>query len=80
MPVTPAEAKQIAGVHQNGGQRIEVLVREGRLYVKLANREVEFVRHGENQFSGGTEFTVVHGADGAVRCLHSGLRAFARVP
>jgi CubicO group peptidase (beta-lactamase class C family) len=80
MAVSVAEVKQIAGVYRNGDQSIDAFPREGKLYVKIADREFEFIRYGEKRFSGGVEFTVVRGADGAVRYLHAGLRAFARVP
>jgi len=80
MPVSTAEIQKMVGAYRNGDQRIEVVTRDSRLYVKLASREFELVRHGENHFSGGSEFTVVRGADGTIRYLHAGLRAFARVP
>src|SRR5258708_6418532 len=62
MPVTAAEMRKVTGVYQNGDQRIEIAARDSKLYVKLAGREFELVRHGENRFTGGSEFTVVPAA------------------
>ncbi len=80
MPVSAAEIKRIAGLYQNGEQRIEIVAHDNGLYVKRAKKETELVRHGENHFSGGGEFTIIAGADGTIRYLYSGLRAFARMP
>ncbi len=80
LPVTPLEIERITGIYQNGDQRIEIVAYGNRLFVKRGGKEIELVRHGETSFSGAGQFTTIPGADGKIQYLHSGLRAFARVP
>jgi hypothetical protein len=81
LPVTAKDIHEIAGVYQNGGQRIETSAKDGRLFVKRGlGPEVELVKRGDHSFdAGGAEFTMVSGADGLIEYVHSGLRSFARV-
>jgi CubicO group peptidase (beta-lactamase class C family) len=79
LPVSAAEISKIVGIYQNGGQRIEIAARDGRLFVKRGGSETEFERHSETSFRAGTEYTLVAGASGAIEYLHSGARSFARV-
>jgi CubicO group peptidase (beta-lactamase class C family) len=81
VPVTADDIKRLAGVYQNGEQRIEIVACDGKLYVKRGGRgaETELLAHGDNTYSGGGEFTMIPGADGSAEYLHAGLRSFARV-
>jgi len=83
MPVTAQDLSRHTGVYQNGGQRMEILARENRLYLKRGGMvEVPLVKHSATRYaveSGGGELIVVAGADGKTQYLHSGSRSFARV-
>jgi CubicO group peptidase (beta-lactamase class C family) len=79
LPITAAEIPKIAGVYQNGDQRIEIVARGDRLYLKRGSGDVEFIRRGENTFTAGAEYTTIYGAGRMVEYLHSGMRSFARV-
>jgi CubicO group peptidase (beta-lactamase class C family) len=79
LPIAAAEIPKIVGVYQNGDQRIEIVARGERLYLKRGNSDIEFIRHGENTFTAGAEYTTVYGAGRMVEFLHSGMRSFARL-
>ena len=70
------------------GQRevsFEILLHEGRLFLKQGQYEVPISKVGENRFSAGLtgnaqmEFALVPGADGKAEYLHLGLRAAKRM-
>ena len=81
LKVTPNDVSRIEGVYQNGSQRIEILSRDNRLFLKRDRRaEVELVKHSDSSFTAATAvFNMVAGADGRNEYIHSGSRSFARV-
>jgi len=83
MAVTAEDLSRHTGVYRNGGERLEILARENRLYLKRGGMvEVPLVKHSATRYaleSGGPEYVVVAGADGKTQYLHSGSRSFARV-
>lgn len=84
LPLTDDDLKRNAGTFRNGEERIEVVARDNRLYLKLsAAPEMPMIKYGDADY--GTEraadsFTMVPGADGKTEYVHTGLRSFARVP
>lgn len=81
-PLAAEDISRIAGVYQNGAQRIEIAARDNRLFVKRgAGAQVELTRRGESLFSAAdTRFVIVKGPGGRSEYVFSGGRSFARVP
>ncbi len=82
MQLTANDLNRIAGVYQNGDQRIEITAKDGHLFVKRGRgAESELAKHGDGSFGAGNggEFTMVADVDGQIEYVHSGLRSFARV-
>jgi hypothetical protein len=82
LPVTADDIRGIAGVFQNGEQRIEIAAKNGRLIISRGREvQVELAKYGDRSFRDpkGAEFTAVPGSDGRIEYLHSGLRSFVRV-
>jgi CubicO group peptidase (beta-lactamase class C family) len=83
VPATGEDLARNAGIFRNGDQRIEIVARENRLYLKRgATPEVAMIKFGDTDY--GLEkaaglFTMVRGADGKTEYVHSALRSFARV-
>jgi CubicO group peptidase (beta-lactamase class C family) len=82
LAVTAADLARNAGVYRNGDQRIEVVARDGRLFVKQRERETPLVKHSEMRYAAegraGGEFILVAGADGKTEYVCSGTRSYAR--
>src|SRR5207302_8401092 len=82
--MSAAEAVDYAGVYVNGSARTELLVKDGKLFIKQAAIDQPVVKMGENRFalaSPGSrqEFVIVTGAAGQAEFLHRGLRSLKRV-
>ena len=83
-----AEMAKYAGSYTNPPARIDVTVREGKLYFRRGAQEDEATKVGDLRFAvtppppAGTPqtFTLVPGADGAIGFLHMGSRALKRIP
>jgi hypothetical protein len=80
--ITADDAARVAGVYENGSQRIEIVVRDNRLVLKRARgAEVELAKRSQNSFTAGTSrLTMVAGTDGKTEYVHTGARSFVRVP
>ena len=98
LPLTPREAAKMTealeisagdigrhvGVYRNGSQRLEIVAKDGRLFLKSAGgSEMVLVKHSETRYgtagAGPTEFVLLAGDDGKTEYVHSGSRSFARV-
>jgi len=81
--VTGQDLERNVGMFRNGDQRIEIIARENRLYLKRgAAPEVAMIKYGDTDYGlekGAGSFTMVRSADGKTEYVHSGLRSFARV-
>ncbi|MDR3702143.1 MAG: serine hydrolase [Candidatus Sulfopaludibacter sp.] len=82
LPLTGEDLRRNAGTFRNGDERIEIVARQNRLYLKRgAAAEAPMIKYGESDYGlekGATSFIMVRGADGKTEYLHSGLRSFAR--
>jgi len=79
--ITPDDTARIAGVYENGSQRIEIAARDNRLFLKRGRGvEVELAKRSASSFTAGTmRLAMVAGADGKTEYVHTGARSFARV-
>jgi Beta-lactamase len=81
-----SELARYAGGYSNGTQRVDLLVREGKLLFRRGSTEIEAVKTGELWFSmtppgsgAAQNFALVPGTGGAIAYLHAGSRAFKKV-
>ena len=85
--MTEAEMTRYLGVFGDAQNRIEIVVKQGLLYLKRGTREGLVNKLGDSRFSAmiqgeatPLEFAIVAGADGRAEFLHLGMRAMKRVP
>ena len=83
-----AERAKYAGAYTNPPARIDLAVREGKLYFRRGAQEAEATKVGDLRFAvtpptpaaTPQTFTLVPGPDGAIGFLHMGSRALKRIP
>lgn len=75
-PLTDAQLSAYAGVYSQGARRMEIVKKEGKLFLKQGQRETELQHTGEHRFGG---YFFVTSPDGRVEYLHSGGRSWRRV-
>jgi CubicO group peptidase (beta-lactamase class C family) len=85
MPVTAEDLNRHAGVYQNGQQRVEIVAKDSRLFLKRGPTvEALLVKRSGARYSlesgGGPEYVMVAGPGGRTEYLNAGSRSFARVP
>jgi CubicO group peptidase (beta-lactamase class C family) len=77
LDITPEDLRRYAGLYRNGDSRVEVVAREGRLYVKReGGREAVLAKVGDGRFTqegGAGSFLFIEGG-----YVHAGGRSFAR--
>ena len=79
LELTAEDLSRHTGVYQNGAERMEIVVKEHRLFLKRANREAALVKRSTSRYSvGATELEMVPGSDGRTGYIEIGTRAFAR--
>jgi len=86
--VDASELAKYAGVYTNPPARIELIARDGRLFVRRGTTESEATKIGDLRFlvapaapgATGQEFALVPGADGQIAFLHLSSRAFKKLP
>jgi len=85
--MTEAEMTRYIGVYGDVQNRIELLMKQGQLYLKRGSQEGLVTKTGNSRFSAmiqgeapALEFEIVPGADGNAEFLHIGMRAMKRVP
>lgn len=76
-PMTDAERSAYAGVYSQGLRTMEVVARDGRLFVKQGTSESELRRIGPHRFAPNWFF--VAAADGRIEYLHAGGRSWKKV-
>jgi CubicO group peptidase (beta-lactamase class C family) len=86
VPMTEAEMARYIGVYGDQPNRIEIAIKDGKLFLKAMGREAQVSKLGESQFSvtlpgasQAVEFTLVPGADGKTEFLFLGGRGRSRV-
>ena len=82
LPISGPDAARTAGVYRNGDQRIEIVARDNRLFLKQGRgAETTLAKHSDARYAveGGAELVMVAGTDGKTEFVHSGSRSFARV-
>lgn len=83
LALSAQDGDRIAGVYQNGDQRLEILARDNRLFLKRARGgDSPLVKHSDARYAvegAGGEYVIVYGSGGKAEYVHSGSRSFARV-
>ena len=87
MAMDAAEMAKYAGAYFNGSTRIDLVVRDGKLFFRRGGQEAEVVKTGPLRFSmtapGASSpqtLALVPGADGGIAYLHTGSRALKKGP
>jgi CubicO group peptidase (beta-lactamase class C family) len=85
-PMTAAEMANYAGKYGQREVSVEILLKDGKLFLKQGPTETPIRKVGENRFAAAAlssstpmEFTLVPGADGKAEYFHAGLRAARRI-
>jgi len=86
LPMTAAEMSSYAGKYGQREVSFEILLKDGKLFLKQGPNELRIRKIGENRFSAAPtdnsrsmEFALVAGADGKAEYFHTGLRAAKRI-
>ncbi len=86
LPMSRSEMANCVGAFEQHGNRTEILIREGKLFLKQGSNELPVRRVGENRFSadstgnaGPVEFALIPGPDGKAEYYQGGLRSAKRV-
>ncbi len=86
LPMTAAEISSYAGKYGQRDVSFEILLKDGKLFLKQGPNEMRIRKIGENRFSAASpdnsrpmEFALVSGADGKAEYFHTGLRAAKRI-
>ena len=87
LPMSESEMKKYVGIYEQPNRfRIEVLVKEGGLFIKKFNNEMPLTRIGENKFSfkfpqadKPLEIFIKLGKDGQPQFIHQYVWAFKRL-
>ena len=78
--MTDAEITAFAGTYSQGLRKLDLMKKDGKLYLKQGNQEVALEKTGAHELSAGnTRYAVVRRAGGAVEYLHAGGRSWKRV-
>jgi CubicO group peptidase (beta-lactamase class C family) len=76
-PATEAEIKEYVGVYSHAPQTWEVLLKDGKMFVKFGDKEYPATKSGERKFTFGAqnenEIVFVPGSDGKIRFLFTEL-------
>ncbi len=76
-PMTGREMAAYAGVYSQGARRMEIVAKDGKLFLRQGARETELRRTGAHRFAPNLFF--VAGADGTIEYLHSGGRSWRKI-
>ncbi len=77
VPLTDAQMSAYAGSYSQGQRTMEIVKKDGKLFLKQGTRETELRHQGEHRFGAGIVF--VAGSDGAIEYLHIGGRSWKKV-
>jgi len=85
--MTEAEMTRYSGVYGDAPNRIEILIKQGRLYLRRGSQEGPVTKIGDFRFSAmiqgeaaPIEFAIVAGPDEKAEFLQIGMRAMKRLP
>jgi CubicO group peptidase (beta-lactamase class C family) len=85
--MTEAEMTRYLGVYGDAPNRIEIVMKQGRLYLRRGSQEGAVNKIGDSRFSAmiqgdapPIEFAIVTGTDGKAEFLQIGMRAMRKVP
>jgi len=80
MALGAADVQAFAGVYSQGGRRIELVARDGTLFLKNGTTETAVMKTDDLELrAGATRIVVVKGPTGSVDYLHSGGRSWRRI-
>lgn len=85
LPMTAADMANYTGKYGQREISVEILLKDGKLFLKQGQSERPMRKIGENRFAAGapgatpTQFVLVPGADGKAEYYHAGLRAARRI-
>ena len=83
--ISKAEMTDYVGIYLNKPERAEILVKEGKLFLRREQDDLPITKVGDNRFSikkqnePAEEFVLVPGADGKVQYLHIGRHALKKI-
>ena len=87
IPMDAPEMVKYAGSYTNPPERIDLAIREGKLYVHRGTQDAEVTKIGDLRFSftpagaaAAQTFVLVPGPDGTIAFLHMSSRAFRKPP
>ena len=87
IPMDASELAKYAGSYTNPPERIDLAIRDGKLYFHRGTQDGEVTKVGDLRFSitpagaaGAQTFVLVPGPDGTIAFLHMSSRAFKRPP
>lgn len=83
IPMNAAEMAGYVGSYSQGGTRVEIFIKEGKLMGKQGSAEGLITKTGDHRFSiampnGASTFVLVSGSDSKAEYLHMGLRSLRR--
>jgi CubicO group peptidase (beta-lactamase class C family) len=85
-PMTAAEIDRCIGTFSQGQQRVELLKRDGKLWLKQGAQTLPVSQASENRYTAGeagkppaTSFALVFDSSGKAEFFHAGLRSMRRV-
>ena len=86
LPMTAAEVAHYVGKYGQREANVEILLKDGKLFLKQGQNERPIRKVGKNRFAVGApnnstpmQFTLVTGSDGKAEYFHAGLRASRRM-
>ena len=86
LPITAAEMANYAGKYGQREVNVEILLKDGKLFLKQGSNELSISKTGENRFAATSpgsvppmEFALVPDADGKIAYFQGGLRAAKRI-
>ena len=84
VPISPEDLRRHSGVYRNGAQRVEIVARDNRLFLRRGLApDTPLVKLGENRYglgsAGAPAIALVPGENGRTAYVSTGSRSFARV-
>jgi CubicO group peptidase (beta-lactamase class C family) len=83
LPIAVEDLARHAGLYRNGAQNMEIVARDGRLFLTRGGRDIGLVKRGAARYgiesAGPAELVMVAGPDGQTEYVFIGSRALARV-
>lgn len=81
IPMTDAEMTRYSGTYSQGLRQVEILKKDGKLFLKQGGQEMPLTKASDTELaSGNARYVLVAGKKGAVEYLHAGGRSWRKVP